>query len=391
MSQTHLVRFYPVGNGDTSQIIAIDGKRYLFDYCHRKQDKDDKRIDLYNRLNEELEADRRNYFDVVAFTHADLDHIAGSTEFFHLNHSGSYQGGQRKIISELWVPAAMLLEPVGKDEQSDEFAVWRKEARHRLLDGKGIRVFSQPKPLMDWLEPKLKERGESPRARDHLFVDAGTLVPGYTLQNEGIEFFCHSPFIEHCEDGDIVRNDAALILNIRMRVAGMDTDLFQVGDSTWEVLDDLVRITKYHGNDDRLRWDLFNIPHHCSYRALGKEKGDVRTEPEPRIKELLEAGQPGSYMISSSDPILDTKEAYEQALPPHAQARNTYVEYLAKIRGRKLLVTMSEPSGYNPQPIEFAVGAGGVSKLVAAATGAAMAAVSSPSRNGFSTPAPRLG
>ena len=42
MSQTHLVRFYPVGNGDTSQIIAIDGKRYLFDYCHRKQDKDDK-------------------------------------------------------------------------------------------------------------------------------------------------------------------------------------------------------------------------------------------------------------------------------------------------------------------------------------------------------------
>ena len=157
------------------------------------------------------------------------------------------------------------------------------------------------------------------------------------------------------------------------------------------MLDDVVRITKYHGNDDRLRWDLFNIPHHCSYRALGKEKGDVRTEPEPRIKELLEAGQPGSYMISYSDPILDTKEAYEQALPPHAQARNTYVEYLAKIRGRKLLVTMSEPSGYNPQPIEFAVGAGGVSKLVAAATGAAMAAVSSPSRNGFSTPAPRLG
>ena len=28
----HKVRFYPVGNGDCSQILLADGRRLLFDY-----------------------------------------------------------------------------------------------------------------------------------------------------------------------------------------------------------------------------------------------------------------------------------------------------------------------------------------------------------------------
>lgn len=391
MAQEHRITFYPVGNGDTCQIITNAGKRILFDYCHRKQDKEDKRIDLYTRLNEELEGEKRTHMDVVAFTHADLDHICGSTDFFHLRHHAEYQGGRRKSITELWVPAAMLIEPVDKDQRQDEFAVWREEARFRLLEGKGIRVFSQPQALMAWLEPKLIARGESTKARDHLFVDAGTLVPGYALGADGIEFFCHSPFIEHCPDGDFVRNDAALILNIRMQVGNMASDFLQVGDSTWEVLEDIVRITKYHGNMDRLRWDLFNIPHHCSYLALSDDKGKAKTEPKPLVKDLLLLGQKGGYMVSSSEPIPNTKEAYEQVQPPHVQARNTYEDYLAWNQGRKFLVTMSEPSGYNPQPIEFVVGSGGISKLLAAATGAAAAATSSPARAGLSDTSSRLG
>jgi hypothetical protein len=152
-----------------------------------------------------------------------------------------------------------------------------------------------------------------------------------------------------------------------------------------------VRITKYHGNMDRLRWDLFNIPHHCSYLALSDDKGKAKTEPKPLVKDLLLLGQKGGYMVSSSEPIPNTKEAYEQVQPPHVQARNTYEDYLAWNQGRKFLVTMSEPSGYNPQPIEFVVGSGGISKLLAAATGAAAAATSSPARAGLSDTSSRLG
>lgn len=142
----HKVIFYPVGNGDTSQIILEKGKRLLFDFCHQKQSEDDDttHIDLKERLKGELNEAKRDYFDILAFTHGDKDHIANSTEFFELWHADKYQGKGRVEIKELWVPAAMILETATHEEQSDEFVIWRQEARHRLKEGRGIRVFSKP-------------------------------------------------------------------------------------------------------------------------------------------------------------------------------------------------------------------------------------------------------
>ena len=257
MAAAHHLIFYPVGNGDTCQIRLAGGKRVLFDYCHRgvAEDEDDPRIDLKTHLQDELKAAKRDYFDMVAFTHADADHICGSTDFFELRHAALYQGNGRIKINQLWLPAAMLIEDVTRDQMSDEFAILRREGRHRLLEGKGIRVFSKPQALLDWLHPALRARGEPVTARDHLFVDAGTVVDSFSLANDGVEFFCHSPFIKHCDEGDVVRNDAALIFNVRLRADGADYDFLQVGDSTWEVLEDVVAITRAHHNDDRQRWN----------------------------------------------------------------------------------------------------------------------------------------
>jgi hypothetical protein len=203
--------------------------------------------------------------------------------------------------------------------------------------GKNILVFSKPQALADWLEPRLKERGESASARDHLFVDAGTIVPGFSLATDGVEFFCHSPFIKHCDDGDIIRNRASLIFNVRIRADGADYDYLEVGDATWEELEDMLSTTKYHKNDDRLAWDLFNIPHHCSYLALNEEgqKGEKETVPKPLVKELLLKGKKDAYIVSCSKPMPDVTESYEQLQPPHIQARNTYERYLKEVDGRK--------------------------------------------------------
>lgn len=69
MTTAHKILFYPVGNGDTSQIILSGGRRILFDYCHRSIGEDDESslIDLDARLKKELKDDGRDYFDVVAF------------------------------------------------------------------------------------------------------------------------------------------------------------------------------------------------------------------------------------------------------------------------------------------------------------------------------------
>lgn len=384
MSETHKVFFYPVGNGDTSQIILDNSRRVLFDFCHRdKSESDDTpEIDLKKRLRDELAQAKRDYFDVVAFTHADMDHIQGSTDFFWLEHAEKYQGKDRIKMNELWVPAAMVVESASNDQQSEEFVILRQEARHRLLEGKGIRVFSKPLVLKEWLEPALAARDLKPDARDHLFVDAGTLVPGFSLGVDKVEFFCHSPFIEHCDGGDIVRNSAALVFNVRLRAGDQTFDYLEVGDAEWCDLEGIVSTTRRHKNDDRLKWDLFNIPHHCSYLALSDVKGDKETVPKPLVKDLLLEGRAGSYIVSCSKPVNNDKTAYEQVQPPHIQARNAYEAHLSEVGGRRFLVTMSEPNASQPKPLEFEFMSSGLAWKKSVAIGAAAIITSTAPRAG---------
>lgn len=204
----HKIIFYPVGNGDTSQIVLDNGKRLLFDFRHQNQGEDDEspHIDLKSRLNKELNDEGRDYFDVVAFTHGDKDHISHSTEFFELWHAGIYQGDGQIKIRELWVPAAMILETASNDQQSDEFVIWRQEARHRLKKGEGIQVFSKPDKLKDWLE----NQNISLESGLHLITNAGSLAKGFSLNSDRVEFFCHSPFIKHCDEGNNMMTGSGL-------------------------------------------------------------------------------------------------------------------------------------------------------------------------------------
>ncbi|SDL53702.1 hypothetical protein SAMN05660337_3230 [Maridesulfovibrio ferrireducens] len=373
----HQVIFYPVGNGDTSQIILNNGKRILFDFRHLKKSEEegDPHINLNDHLKDELKKADKDYFDVVAFTHGDKDHIENSTEFFELQHAKKYQGDGRIKIKTLWVPAAMILETAASDSQSSEFVIWRQEARYRLKEGKDIRVFSKPAELKKWFEDEKLDFD----SRKHLITDAGKLAEDFSLEDDGVEFFCHSPFIKHVDEGDDMRNSAALIFNVRFRINGSVFDYLAVGDSEYEVLEDIISITKYHSREDRLHWDLFNIPHHCSYKALNKEKGDNETEPAESIKELLGFGRLNSYLVSSSKPIENNKEAYDQEQPPHVQAKNCYKKYLKKVNGADLLVTMEEPKRTKPEPLIFKIESRGIS-LDSKTVAAAAAITSSPAK-----------
>lgn len=376
----HKVVFYPVGNGDTSQIILDNGKRLLFDFHHQAQGEDDGHpvIDIKKRLRDELENAKRDYFDVVAFTHADKDHIAGFSEFFELELADKYKGNGRIKIRELWIPAAVLLEQASNDQQSAEYVLLRQEARKRLRDGKGIQIFSKPEALKEWMG----QNDISFEDRKGFFTDAGALARGFTLAADNVEFFCHSPFMKHCDNGDILRNDASLIFQIRFEVNGYRTNYFAVGDSTWDVLEEIVSTTKFHKRLDRLQWNLLNVPHHCSYLALSDEKGNKETEPKDGIKELLRAGQKDAYIVSSSNPIPDTTDMYKAIQPPHIQAKKAYERYLREVSGRKFYVTMEEPNASKPQPLEFEISEGGLRFLGKIITGATAVISSTPPRAG---------
>lgn len=350
----HKLTFYPVGNGDTVQVVIENGRRLLFDFCHRAsgEESDNPLIDLKKALKDELRDAKRNSFDVVCFTHADDDHICGSTEFFELQHADKYQSGDRVKIGEMWVPASMILEEGCEGEDR----VLRQEARYRLRQGTAIRVFSKPELLKTWMS----EQGIDFDARKHLFVDAGTIVPTFSRGADGLEVFCHSPFVEHAHDGDKLRNDGSIILHLTFVAGETVTRFLEVGDTDHETLAQIVRVTAQHGRDERLEWDIYNVPHHCSYKALGPDKGEMMTESDDDVADLLRRGHNGSYVISSSQPIPDTADAYEQEQPPHIQAKNTYAAFLNEVRGRKLFVTMEYPVTRAPQPLRFTIGASGI-------------------------------
>ena len=362
----HKIKFYPVGNGDTSQIILENGKRLLFDYRHVKSSEDDNgpEINLAQALRNELEEADRDYFDVVALTHGDKDHIENSTEFFWFEYKKAFQSDDRIKINELWVPAALIIENFSNDELSQEIVDWRQEARHRLREGANIKVFSRPDKLKDWLEGE----GLTVESRQHLIVDAGATVDTFDLDADGVEFFCHSPFVKHVDEGDDLRNGAALIFNVRFKTDAQIYDYFCVGDSDCSVLEDIVTISEAKGNADRLEWDLYSIPHHCSHHALNSDKGEKITVPVEGVNNLLLKGRPGSYMLCSSNEIEITPEAYEQKMPPHIQAKNTYVAKLAEVDGCRFIATMEESPSAKPTPIVFKIESHGLYLQAAAAT-----------------------
>ncbi len=336
--------FYPIGNADCCLIDLSGSEKIIVDYANAKSnDANDVRIDLEEAIRENLAQAGRKDVDVFCITHLDRDHIGRSSELFWLQHAAIYQDNDRIKIGELWVPAAVILE----DGLVDEGRIWRQEARHRLKQGKGIRVFSRPEVLRKWIE----SQGLDFDTLEHLFVDAGTLVPRFSLAANGVEIFVHSPFASRLDDGELMdRNSDGIFLQATFEVSGVKTRVMLGADADHEVLSAIVDITNYHQRPERLEWDVFELPHHCSYLSLGPDKGERETEPVPQVRELYERhGQRGGIIISTSNPIRLTGDEVQ---PPHRQAA-AYYRRITGFEGLKgdFKVTMEHPRQSAPKPL----------------------------------------
>lgn len=360
------VTFFPIGNADTCLIELSNGRRVLFDFADMRNadDQYDLRCDLEKELRDRMGDDKQ--IDVVAFTHLDTDHCKRAKDVFYLEHAEKYQDDERIKIKTMWVPAAAILE-VGVEGQARTL---RAEARHRFIEGKGIRVFSRPDQLDDFLI----ERDIDPATRRNLITDAGNLCPEFNLAADGVEFFAHSPFAEHCDGKLIVRNQSALFMQATFSVAGRETKLILSADVDHATIDDIVRVTRFHKNDARLEWDINNIPHHSSYTSLADEKGKDQTEPSDRLEWLYEdQARKGAIAVSTSCPI-PTDDTLQ---PPHRQAANYYKHAVGENDGQ-FLVSMEHPTKSKPKPLEIEIGSNGFTVLKAAGGAAAVLGNSAP-------------
>jgi hypothetical protein len=183
---------------------------------------------------------------------------------------------------------------------------------------------------------------------EHLIVDAGKLVPGFTLQGNGIEFFVHSPFVS--ESLDIDRNYESIVLHATFNDA-CQTKLLLGSDINHDAWADIVDITKFYNNEDRLIWDLLHVSHHSSYTALGPYKGIRETIPNEQVKWLIEEqGNPRSRIISPSWEI----NTSEDLQPPHHQAA-AYYRRICELKQGNYYVTMEHPNRSQPKELTFEI------------------------------------
>lgn len=346
MSQT--ITFFPEGNAECVFLELNNGKRMLMDYANMHSD--DSR---YTDLTESLK--NIDKFDVVMFTHSHDDHVKGAADFFYFDHAKPYQTDERAKIKELWISAAFLLDV----NPCEDARVIRQEARHRLKEcgGEGVKIFAAPGSLTSWLE----ENELSTDENDHPIIHAGTLLDSsqHDLGDE-ISIFVHAPFSEDAEDADN-RNDPSIVIQIALDNTDQTTNIFITGDTPHYVLDKIVERSESSGNADRLKWDLYDIPHHCSFTGLSDEKGEDITEPSENIKRLLqEYGQENAFLVASCRAFSDVGDDDPQ--PPHVQAKKAYRKYSknADKSSKTLLITSEYRGKTNPKPLRFKIDCTGI-------------------------------
>jgi len=341
--------FYPLGNAHTCLLELSNNKKILFDYANMH---DGTTID--RRINLEKELANIEEFEIVMFSHPHEDHTKGASNFFYLDHTEKYQSDERKKIKELWISAAFLLDT--ELEDGSDAKIIRTEARHRLKNRYGIKVFAEPGSLTTWLE----EEGLTYDDVKDFIVHAGEIIKSESLGDE-IQFFVHAPFSNDCEDVQD-KNEQSIVLQVRLYnhigVFKRETNLLITGDATYNILDKVVDISKSKGNEEYLKWDIYDIPHHCSYTGLNeKDENEIyRITPTENIQWLLSQSMPNAKMVASCEKIT------EETSPPHLIAKRAYEYYTAD--DVEFLVTMEHyvDEEDNPYPIVFNIDYLGVTK-----------------------------
>lgn len=256
---------YPLGNAETCLLELNNGGKILFDYAAMNDGSEtDDRFDIERELSSIKE------FDVVMFSHAHEDHTKGASDFFYLDHAQKYQSNSRAKIKELWVSAAFLLD-TDLDNGSDAKII-RAEARHRLKNKYGIKVFAAPDSLSNWL----KDQDIALDDVADLIVHAGKTIELSSALGDEVQVFVHAPFSDDSEEVQD-KNDPSIVLQVRVLNNDRETNLLITGDTPYRVLDKIVDMSQANENEEYLNWDVYDVPHHCSYTGLN-EKGekDVR-------------------------------------------------------------------------------------------------------------------
>lgn len=318
----HKITFYPVGNGDCC-LVNIGGSniKMMFDcnFRQKAENEDDEMFDVLDDLvNNQLKVRcGLPYLDAFLLTHPDEDHCRGFAKKFYLGDpdaiSDDDKDADKIFISELWYSPRVFEEY--KTDLSDDAKAFRDEADRRMklykTDKKKAEKEGNRIRIIGWTDVE-----ELKGLKDRI------TVPGEIVNNvnghdcKHFEMFIHAPFKESIKKGN--RNESSIVSQLRFKFDKNNKDIVRVflaGDAEWYVWENIMAKTE---NNDYLRWDLLEAPHHCSYTFFAEKRED---NPNQASIDFLSKKEPGAFVVASSKVIKKNEDN-----PPCQKAKNRYVE-----------------------------------------------------------------
>lgn len=349
------IKFYPVDNGDTVLIkveqttIQIDANIRDNDDCY----------DVMSDLLEELTADDKGRYHLNLFllTHPDEDHCRGVDNNYYLGDPDKYSDSDKDndlvIIDELMVTSMLFSEATSAPAKA-----LKKEANRRK------KLWDENSSLKNKNGNRLVMIGYD---SDKKYANVPSYIPGETINKINgkvmalLEFFVHSPFKDNLVEGKAEKdkNETSIVMQARFKNATTDSEpkalyLFG-GDADYCIWEEIQNQCSNHHNDDKLDFDIFLAPHHCSWSYFNDVPYDEEENGTPveSSKELIiNHKTDGALIIASSKLIKDDDDN-----PPHYAAKKEYKKLIGS--ADKFISLAEEPNSKNPKPVVFEITSNG--------------------------------
>jgi hypothetical protein len=365
--------FYGVDNGEAVVVTLDDVRHVMFGIKQKAEDSEesDKTADVHASLLKTLpkiEGSKRRHLSVFCLSHSHSDHCQGIERVFKLPSIKQDESDDLIEIDELWVTAAIFT-----DEAEGPVEHVRKEAKRRL------KLYADPESA-----GKAKERGNMlvvfgrndavddlkklPKNRNPTAGEVFQKICGEDQSDW--EAFVHCPsryVIREGSEEKVDANNSSLILQAMVKEGSTSARFLTGGDAGCTIWKTVNKKTKENKNSERLKWDVFLVPHHGSYKFFTEKDHDegrkeAENEPDQDAMEILDRGEGEEWIVCSSRPVKEGN--YDDKDPPHIEAVCHYREQAGEDR---FVCLMEHPSRENPDPLVLRITENGLQKKALAA------------------------
>lgn len=384
-----IVTFFPVGNGDMTLIRLADNatSTLLIDARIRvaADDPKDQTRDVAVDLRERLQCDAkgRPYVDAFLLSHPDQDHCGGLRTHFHLGPLDEYPDDEKPnaekkiVIREIWSSPLIFRRHCKDHPLCEDARAFNTEAKRR------VKVNRQKNFAVD-AGDRILIMGED---KDGKTADLGPILvktgDTFTGVNRGARDWLSSTLLapklqQSDEDEELVsKNHSSVIVSLAIAAPGnTDACRFLTGGDAevaiWERL-----WARHKGNPSALQYDLLQTPHHCSWHTLShdswSEKGrDAKVSDDARY--ALSQAKFGAVVVASCAPIHD-----DDCDPPCIRAKEEYESIVNADSVKGVFYCTDEyPKEDAPEPLEFEIKRGGLSKRLRASATTIIASSAAP-------------